>query len=573
MKLKLAILLYLILAFYIWTATYGKDSFYLENNHGGYYNLLTDAFLIGKLHLLEEPRQELLDSSNPYDSSFNGPYRLHDASLYKGKYYLYFGATPALVVYIPYRIFTKLGIPDNLVVLLFCFGTLFWSTLFLMYLHKNYFSSVPQWMLLLVVSSVAFGNVSPYLLRRPFMYEVAISCGIFFLTGAIYLLCSSCLHSHKSNFNLFKICLGSTFLGLAAGGRPQISLTGFVIVVLLLIYTIRDTQYTIQLKKATILCLAIPFISCLISIFLYNYLRFDNPFEFGIKYVLMDHHYLGYKNWDLKFFPAQLFLFLFREPEFNSMFPFVHLSRVLPPTLQPSVLFWLERNTGLLYATPFVLILFLSPFIYWLNSIFNCKVLCSKNKIIQNSILITLAIPLVLNIILLLLRSFSLDTPIEILEKLQQSVPVYIYAGLILLSQIIVWLIKVTKNCGTQCQFNIKFPYVEFIILLFCGIIHLLVVLFGSLSTFRYVADFSIFFILLAGIVWFFFDLLLVNNKPAKIFLRSIGTVLALGTIWCGFALSIFGCYEGLKVGNPEQFYKLEALFSPVSIFISSLLN
>src|ERR1035438_1482214 len=89
-----------------------------------YYALLTDAFLAGQTSLLVQPAAELLALPDPYDSSANGRFRLHDASLYHGKYYLYFGPTPALVLFLPYKVLTGSHLPARVAVASFCAGGL-----------------------------------------------------------------------------------------------------------------------------------------------------------------------------------------------------------------------------------------------------------------------------------------------------------------------------------------------------------------------------------------------------------------------------------------------------------------
>jgi hypothetical protein len=60
------------------------------------YALLTYAFLAGKTSLPVEPDARLLALPDPYRPA--APYRIQDASLYKGKYYIYFGPTPAIIL-------------------------------------------------------------------------------------------------------------------------------------------------------------------------------------------------------------------------------------------------------------------------------------------------------------------------------------------------------------------------------------------------------------------------------------------------------------------------------------------
>lgn len=81
---------------YLWISTTGRLDQWPSGKN--YYNLLAQAFQRGQLHLLLEPAPELLSLENPYDfrSRENISY-LWDASLYQGKYYLYWGPVPGLI--------------------------------------------------------------------------------------------------------------------------------------------------------------------------------------------------------------------------------------------------------------------------------------------------------------------------------------------------------------------------------------------------------------------------------------------------------------------------------------------
>ena len=61
-----------------------------------YYKLLVRGWQKGQLNIDKDPAPELLALKDPYDPEQNGPYKLGDISLYRGKYYTYFGAAPAL---------------------------------------------------------------------------------------------------------------------------------------------------------------------------------------------------------------------------------------------------------------------------------------------------------------------------------------------------------------------------------------------------------------------------------------------------------------------------------------------
>ncbi|MBU0761598.1 MAG: hypothetical protein KKD39_01105, partial [Candidatus Altiarchaeota archaeon] len=82
-----------------------------------YYNYMTDAFLAGQLHLLIEPSDQLLSLDDPYDPSQNAPYRLGDAALYKGHYYVVHGPTASVLLFVPWKIIFGTDFPTSMAVL------------------------------------------------------------------------------------------------------------------------------------------------------------------------------------------------------------------------------------------------------------------------------------------------------------------------------------------------------------------------------------------------------------------------------------------------------------------------
>src|SRR5205814_5982790 len=77
-----------------------------------YYNLLVQGFRNGQLNLEREAPAGFKRLENPYNYNESKPYLLipgallHDLSYFNGKFYLYFGVTPALVLFWPYTALT-----------------------------------------------------------------------------------------------------------------------------------------------------------------------------------------------------------------------------------------------------------------------------------------------------------------------------------------------------------------------------------------------------------------------------------------------------------------------------------
>ena len=75
-----------------------------------YYNQLVDGFRSGQLSLKHDAPAGLAALADPYDPAANGDFRgtvytdtnrVHDLTYYQGKLYLYFGVTPALLLFWP----------------------------------------------------------------------------------------------------------------------------------------------------------------------------------------------------------------------------------------------------------------------------------------------------------------------------------------------------------------------------------------------------------------------------------------------------------------------------------------
>src|SRR6187455_485414 len=86
----------LVLLFYLWLVTLGLWTDFPPSTN--YYDLQANAFLHGQLALEVEPDPALLALENPYEPADreNIPV-LWDATLYQGKYYLYWGPVPAVL--------------------------------------------------------------------------------------------------------------------------------------------------------------------------------------------------------------------------------------------------------------------------------------------------------------------------------------------------------------------------------------------------------------------------------------------------------------------------------------------
>ncbi|HXJ44547.1 MAG TPA: hypothetical protein VNH18_34995, partial [Bryobacteraceae bacterium] len=224
----------LVGTFYCWQIGSAFDRFVWSDHLDGYYDLLARGFVSGHLYLPVQPRPELLALPNPWEAPANRPYRLLDAALYGKRYYLYHGAVPALILFAPWRLFTRHDLPQDIAVLLFCMGGyLFLSTLLLKLLSSGRYT-VPYWLFLLFCAALGFAQCVPFLLQLTLVYEVAIAAGYFCLSAGFFFLFKT-LTAPESVKRYAFLC--GMFFGLAVGCRPHL---GLAILPSLLLILIRD---------------------------------------------------------------------------------------------------------------------------------------------------------------------------------------------------------------------------------------------------------------------------------------------------------------------------------------------
>lgn len=333
---------------YFWIARPAVSQ--LLGNHSAktaYYNRLSDGFLAGHLHLAGDPPPELAKLKNAYDPVENAPYRLHDATYYRGKYYLYFGVTPALVLFLPYTLVTGEYLWHRQAVAIFGAAGFLVSVGLLVAIRRRYFPRAGPATMGFAVLALGMVNTVPIVLRRPDVWEVPITCAACFVMLALAALWRA-LHAPGRRFAW--TAAASLAYGLALGARPPI-LFGAVVLLAPAAYVWwrerADRRTVARLVTAAVL----PVAAVGVALLWYNWLRFDDPLQFGQKYQLA-----GVDNTRVRFFSPEYFwyhlrLYLWEPVRWSTYFPFVVGIDVPPP---PPGQLGVESMFGALTNTPFV---------------------------------------------------------------------------------------------------------------------------------------------------------------------------------------------------------------------------
>ena len=319
MKLRAAVAAISALIVMVWLAARAEnweEAFPLKGQKNDYYNLLVDGFAEGHLHMKVPVDPGLLNQDTGRQTRV--PY-LHDASEYHGRYYLYFGVVPAVLAFWPYAALTGHDLPGNLAVLIaVAAGFLVWLRLYTD-ARSRYFPAVPAWFELTAVGLLAFATGLPVLLVSGGMYEVALAWGGLWVAGMTWCLFRA-LHSERKAGAW--LVAASLAYGLGVGSRPTIFLLGpLLLVVAWLVFRARPAGSRGLMRLAGAVVIPAGVIG--LGLMLYNYARFDSPFEFGLNHQLNAIAGNGRPLQSAAFIPANLRWFYFTPPTFSAYFPYL----------------------------------------------------------------------------------------------------------------------------------------------------------------------------------------------------------------------------------------------------------
>lgn len=348
-----------ILLIYLWFATTGL----LRSlpNETSYIDLQANAFAKGQLELDVEPDPALLafkDESLYEPGNREGIPVLWDATLYNGKYYLYWGPAPALLRALVKPFYTP-DVGDKLLGLLFLIGTLLFLNLTILDLWRRYFRDVPHWAVLAAIAFAGLVNPMVYVLVEGRIYEAAIVAAQFFLIGGFYFLLPA---FEKPAYP--RLVLAGTFFVLSIGSRTTI-LPGIALLSIILLIWAFQTQR--QQMIPILLAFALPIAIGGAAYAWYNYARFGSITEFGYSYQLTSYNL--YEKIDetfaIEYIPPNLYKTLFNPLERRDAFPHIFPTRWAGPdwltNYKPKFyLTFTENITGLFISSPFVLLALLA---------------------------------------------------------------------------------------------------------------------------------------------------------------------------------------------------------------------
>ncbi len=325
----------------------GRVSMPVHPNGVGTYDALAEAMLNGRLDVTMAP-----DDARVQAIRF-------DISVCRDRYYLYWGAAPVVLLYVPFRAVFGRGLPDLGALFTFLFGTYIFGSLLLLRIHARCGKHLGPLSLACALAVLGLANLSLYMIKQLRIYEVAAAGGVFFFLGGLCLLGHWWLDQEDPAMSGAsgngKLAMASLFFGLCLLTRPSHVFAILACLAMttghLFLHTGRDRLFATRLA-----CLAAPVVVCFGLWCTYNWIRFDQWLETGQS---LPPNGLPSRLFYLRGTLRGFYLQVLQPPLLSLHPPFIR-SRSLD-TAAKALTFGLPgyayNTIGLFFLSPFVLIL------------------------------------------------------------------------------------------------------------------------------------------------------------------------------------------------------------------------
>ncbi len=300
--------------------------------HRNQYELMAEAILDGRVEFAYGDEGEIATLDNPYSPSERkeAGVRYHwDHAYYDGHYYMYFGVVPVFLVFIPFRLITGSALTTYHATQIFAALAIIGIFALFHLLAKIFFKKLPYSVYLML--SIAFSVMSIwYSIAEPALYCTAITSAMALEIWSLYFFVWAVWKEKRENRQILLAAIGALLGALVFGCRPPIALAN-VLVIPMLIAFLKQRKFTFKLLLKLVLA-AMPYVIVGIALMCYNYVRFDDPFEFGQAYQLTvadQTQYSAQLNRDtVQRIVKDSFLNFFDIKDFSAEFPYIRANSV-----------------------------------------------------------------------------------------------------------------------------------------------------------------------------------------------------------------------------------------------------
>jgi hypothetical protein len=287
-----------------------------NSNVWHHYEYMAEGFVRGHTYLSVDPDPGLMKLKDPYEPAANAKIRLWDASLYRGRYYLYYGPTPAIALMVPWRIITGHMIQQRTAVAAFATAGLAGLALLLWEVRRRHFPGLSAAALGAILVVAFHAAWLPVTLRRPGVWELPIVSAAACLWWALYFLWKFRDTGGKARW----AAATGAALALLIGCRVTFVFeAGAVLLLLLVPFGGRATPRWGAAATAAALVA-----SAGVGLLAYNWERFGRLLEFGQSFQLWGLDARKGPFFSPSFIPFNAWAYLLSVPRVGPFFPFVH---------------------------------------------------------------------------------------------------------------------------------------------------------------------------------------------------------------------------------------------------------
>ncbi len=254
--------------------------------HRNQYELMAEAILDGRVEFAYGDEDELFKLDNPYDPEEReaSGVRYHwDHAWYNGHYYMYFGVVPVFLVFIPYRLLTGDALTTYHATQLF--AALSVAGIFALFylLARLFFKKLP-YVVYLALSGAVSAMSLWYATAEPALYCTAITSALALEIWSLWFFVRAVWDVKREDRQLLLAGAGALLGALSFGCRPSVALANLLVIPMLAVF-LRQRRITGKLLGRLALA-ALPYALVAAGLMWYNYIRFEDPFEFGQAYQL-----------------------------------------------------------------------------------------------------------------------------------------------------------------------------------------------------------------------------------------------------------------------------------------------
>ena len=295
--------------------------------HRNQYEMMTDAILDGKLYIEYGDEEGLAQLENPYspEEREEAGVTFHwDHAFYDGHYYMYFGVVPVFLLFLPFKVLTGTTLLAYQATQIFAALSIVGIFVLFRLLADRFFKKLSFG--IYISLSVAVSVISVWFsIGQPALYCTAITSAICLMVWSIYFFSRAIWMTKSENKQILFAAIGSLLGALAFGCRPPIALANLIVIPFVIMF-VRQRKFSLAVLGKLVLA-ALPYLVVGALLMTYNYVRFDNPLEFGQAYQLTvtDQTQYTFFNFQHNFngYIYQIFLNFFGLPETTVTFPYI----------------------------------------------------------------------------------------------------------------------------------------------------------------------------------------------------------------------------------------------------------